>query len=327
MILSNLYQLIVSCGIVLLYSFLGNVLSSSLGFARQKVTQNEKNTTRQDEHLADEEGKCRAIERLKPQGASHDAIQLIRLSNAFCPPDTQPSIFGRTTPKLEVGTFGHNAGSASEDNNAEDEGERFSDVHEKPPFCFHDSVDNPHSRRITIKPPAFVHLASVAEIETGERKSTSSERLTSTTFAPDTHDHDNEKSGRFFSIMTKPNSASTADLGTRAKAGSFPTTRNPLGHHGSPQCHPTEKKKKLFRPSISALRRLSPPKHLDHDEAPKSRPVRIDYMNTVRTRFKLISSKKLLKSGPKSPPAGNSLLFPSSGGNARRMSSLFYTPS
>ncbi|POW12569.1 hypothetical protein PSTT_04259 [Puccinia striiformis] len=174
----------------------------------------------------------------------------------------------------------------------EDFGEdTFSDVLEESSFC----------------------LRGVAEIAT-DHKSTSSARRSSTTFAPEMHHHENEKVNRLFSLITKgfyPNNSCVSE---------------PNGTWG----HLTDKKKKLFtvRPSISALRRFNQSKQVHQVDQQKlpSNANRIDYMSSVRTRFKLISSKKLsLKPANKAiGPTGRVDIRRQPDYDGRRMSSVLF---
>ncbi|WAQ85922.1 hypothetical protein PtA15_6A551 [Puccinia triticina] len=341
---SILLQVALSCGVVLLYSVVGNFFLI---------------------YLVSE--------------PSNDALHLLRLTNAFCPPRTEPSIFGRDVNNPRENSYYSEDGlfpgqslfketpefislillvlcsphvrvgcGRTEDDFGED---NFSDVLEESSFClrgrFHsieqtfassahrgcllDSFEHGHSHRISIKPPAFVHQASVAEITTGDHKSTSSARRSSTTFAPETHHHENEKVNRLFSLITKGTGSHTSqESANRKKSSGFYPNSSCVSEPNGAWGHFADKKKKLFtvRPGINALRRLNQSKQVHQVDQPKlpSHANRIDYMSTVRTRFKLISSKKLsLKPINKAiEPARRVDIHRSSEIDGRRMSSVLF---
>ncbi|KAI9610087.1 hypothetical protein H4Q26_007085 [Puccinia striiformis f. sp. tritici PST-130] len=279
MVVTIVFQIALSCGVVLLYSFIGSCFLNCLGFRRRSEDQAEEKEEEEEEEVAQSDLS-------NGSELSNDAIHLLRLTNAFCPPKNSPLIFGRDVNNPREDSY------YSEDE--EDFGEdTFSDVLEESSFCLRDSFEHGHSRRISIKPPAFIHEASVAEIAT-DHKSTSSARRSSTTFAPEMHHHENEKVNRLFSLITK------------------------------------DKKKKLFtvRPSISALRRFNQSKQVHQVDQQKlpSNANRIDYMSSVRTRFKLISSKKLsLKPANKAiGPTGRVDIRRQPDYDGRRMSSVLF---
>lgn len=330
MVVTILIQIALSCGVVLLYTVVGNFLLNCLGFRRsgdqvehggeegegdledKEVLEEEEEEEKEEK----EDGQCEGL-----PGPSPDALHLLRLTNAFCPAKTEPSIFGRDVNREEYYT-------EDEDDFGQD---AFSDVLEESTFCLRDSFQHGHSHRISIKPPAFVHQASVAEIATGDHKSTSSARRSSTTFAPEAHHHqENEKGNRLFSVLTK--GTGSHEGGNRKKGGGVFYTNSgcgsePNGSHWGQLAD----KKKLFtvRPSITALRRFNHPKQVHQVDQPKfpSNPSRIDYLNSVRSRFKLITSKKLSLMKPINKtiePAGRVDIHRSSDLDGRRMSSVLF---
>ncbi|KAA1101201.1 hypothetical protein PGT21_010843 [Puccinia graminis f. sp. tritici] len=315
---SILLQIALSCGVVLLYSLIGHFLLNCLGFRRR--SEDQAHDDEKEEEEEEEEMKSDV------SATSNDALHLLRLTNAFCPPRTEPSIFGRDVSNPRDNCYY----PEDEDEFGED---NFSDVLEESSFCLRNSFEHGHSHRISIKPPAFVHQASVAEIATGDHKSTSSARRSSTTYAPEMNHHENEKVNRLFSLITKGAGSHTSqDSANRKKsAGFYPNSScasepNSNGTWG----HFADKKKKLFtvRPGINALRRFNHSKQVHQVDQPKlpSNANRIDYMNTVRTRFKLISSKKLsLKPINKAiEPARRVDIHRASEIDGRRMSSVLF---
>ncbi|OAV95382.1 hypothetical protein, variant [Puccinia triticina 1-1 BBBD Race 1] len=309
---SILLQVALSCGVVLLYSVVGNFFLIYLGFRRSEDPQSEEKEEEVEEEVQSEVSE-----------PSNDALHLLRLTNAFCPPRTEPSIFGR-----DVNNPRENSYYSEDDDFGED---NFSDVLEESSFCLRDSFEHGHSHRISIKPPAFVHQASVAEITTGDHKSTSSARRSSTTFAPETHHHENEKVNRLFSLITKGTGSHTSqESANRKKSSGFYPNSSCVSEPNGAWGHFADKKKKLFtvRPGINALRRLNQSKQVHQVDQPKlpSHANRIDYMSTVRTRFKLISSKKLsLKPINKAiEPARRVDIHRSSEIDGRRMSSVLF---
>ncbi|PLW41641.1 hypothetical protein PCASD_05406 [Puccinia coronata f. sp. avenae] len=319
MVVTIFVQIALSCGVVLLYSIVGHFFLNCLGFRRRSEETNEEDT--EEAEGAEEEEEDGHSGQAEP---SPDALHLLRLTNAFCPPRTQPPIFGHDVnhPRDE------HYYSEDEDDFGDD---TFSDVLEESSFCLRDSFEHGHSHRISIKPPAFIHQASVAEIATGDHKSTSSAKRSSTTFAPEMHHHENEKVNRLFSLINKgAGSHTTQDSENRKKLSGFFPNGSCVSETNGTWAHFADKKKRLFtvRPSISALRRLNQSKQVHQVDQPKlpSNANRIDYMSTVRSRFKLISSKKLsLKPINKAiEPAGRVDIHRSAEIDGRRMSSVFF---
>ncbi|KAH9472013.1 hypothetical protein MJO28_002121 [Puccinia striiformis f. sp. tritici] len=315
MVVTIVFQIALSCGVVLLYSFIGSCFLNCLGFRRRSEDQAEKEEEEEEEEVAQSDLS-------NGSELSNDAIHLLRLTNAFCPPKNSPLIFGRDVNNPREDSY------YSEDE--EDFGEdTFSDVLEESSFCLRDSFEHGHSRRISIKPPAFIHEASVAEIAT-DHKSTSSARRSSTTFAPEMHHHENEKVNRLFSLITKGGSHTTQDSANRKKSPGFYPNNSCVSEPNGTWGHLTDKKKKLFtvRPSISALRRFNQSKQVHQVDQQKlpSNANRIDYMSSVRTRFKLISSKKLsLKPANKAiGPTGRVDIRRQPDYDGRRMSSVLF---
>ncbi|KNZ54994.1 hypothetical protein VP01_27g14 [Puccinia sorghi] len=296
MVVTILIQIALSCGVVLLYTVVGNFLLNCLGFRRsgdqvehggeegegdledKEVLEEEEEEEKEEK----EDGQCEGL-----PGPSPDALHLLRLTNAFCPAKTEPSIFGRDVNREEYYT-------EDEDDFGQD---AFSDVLEESTFC----------------------LRGVAEIATGDHKSTSSARRSSTTFAPEAHHH-------------QENGTGSHEGGNRKKGGGVFYTNSgcgsePNGSHWGQLAD----KKKLFtvRPSITALRRFNHPKQVHQVDQPKfpSNPSRIDYLNSVRSRFKLITSKKLSLMKPINKtiePAGRVDIHRSSDLDGRRMSSVLF---
>ncbi|KAA1097553.1 hypothetical protein PGT21_011165 [Puccinia graminis f. sp. tritici] len=84
---SILLQIALSCGVVLLYSLIGHFLLNCLGFRRR--SEDQAHDDEKEEEEEEEEMKSDV------SATSNDALHLLRLTNAFCPPRTEPSIFGR----------------------------------------------------------------------------------------------------------------------------------------------------------------------------------------------------------------------------------------
>jgi len=329
MLVTILIQIALSCGVVLLYTVVGNFFLNRLRFRRSRDQVEhegeegegdlEKKEVLEEEEEEREEDQCEGL-----PGPSPDALHLLRLTNAFCPAKTQPSIFGRDVNREYY--------TEDEDDFGQD---NFSDVLEDSSFCLRDSFQHGHSHRISIKPPAFVHQGSVAEIATGDHKSTSSARRSSTTFAPETHHHqENEKISRLFSLLTKgAGTHGPHEGGNRKKGGGvfYANSGCVSEPNGNQWGQLADKKKKLFtvRPSITVLRRFNHPKQVHQVDQPKlpSNPSRIDYLNTVRSRFKLISNKKLSLMKPINKaiePAARVDIHRSSDVDGRRMSSVLF---
>ncbi|KAI7966449.1 hypothetical protein MJO29_002197 [Puccinia striiformis f. sp. tritici] len=293
MVVTIVFQIALSCGVVLLYSFIGSCFLNCLGFRRRSEDQAEKEEEEEEEEVAQSDLS-------NGSELSNDAIHLLRLTNAFCPPKNSPLIFGRDVNNPREDSY------YSEDE--EDFGEdTFSDVLEESSFC----------------------LRGVAEIAT-DHKSTSSARRSSTTFAPEMHHHENEKVNRLFSLITKGGSHTTQDSANRKKSPGFYPNNSCVSEPNGTWGHLTDKKKKLFtvRPSISALRRFNQSKQVHQVDQQKlpSNANRIDYMSSVRTRFKLISSKKLsLKPANKAiGPTGRVDIRRQPDYDGRRMSSVLF---
>ncbi|KAH9464235.1 hypothetical protein Pst134EB_003767 [Puccinia striiformis f. sp. tritici] len=285
MVVTIVFQIALSCGVVLLYSFIGSCFLNCLGFRRRSEDQAEEKEEEEEEEVAQSDLS-------NGSELSNDAIHLLRLTNAFCPPKNSPLIFGRDVNNPREDSY------YSEDE--EDFGEdTFSDVLEESSFCLRDSFEHGHSRRISIKPPAFIHEASVAEIAT---------------------DHKSTSSG----------SHTTQDSANRKKSPGFYPNNSCVSEPNGTWGHLTDKKKKLFtvRPSISALRRFNQSKQVHQVDQQKlpSNANRIDYMSSVRTRFKLISSKKLsLKPANKAiGPTGRVDIRRQPDYDGRRMSSVLF---
>lgn len=305
MLLSILFQLALSSGIVLCYTLIGKfLLPSRSSFAMNHQARLDKHGRRRQEEEQQEEEELQ-VERdqhhtrhhpSSPLSSSHDAIHLIRLSNAFCPSATDPaSIFRRH----QLDQPGDNQ-SIYSNGLCDDLGDQdtFSDVYEEPTFYLRDSFEHRHSHRISIKPPACVRQASIAEIEPGDHKSTLSERRSSTTFAPEGHHHENEKFHRLFGLIQKGCNLGGTETNKNSKnrdnsCVGAPEVNGIWAHSWS-----DKKRKKLLtvRPSISALRRFNhskPVEQVDQLKLSSSTPNRIDYINTVRTRLKMINTKRL----------------------------------
>lgn len=113
MVVTILIQIALSCGVVLLYTVVGNFLLNCLGFRRsgdqvehggeegegdledKEVLEEEEEEEKEEK----EDGQCEGL-----PGPSPDALHLLRLTNAFCPAKTEPSIFGRDVNREEYYT-------------------------------------------------------------------------------------------------------------------------------------------------------------------------------------------------------------------------------